>query len=144
MHIANFQQNRDFESHTKLITEEGHHILKLECQDPLTYFRIHHEIDDMKRRKEDFERSKKEAFLNKNPDSLIKYDRELDTEDAEERPKARVSINKESDLYKFAKNVAERLKVSVNKQYFIGEEELAMQFLNTVKEMHYNQGNAPK
>lgn len=77
LHIANYMQNKDFNQITEIATVEDDQILKINARDGLTFFRLHHELDEINRKKDNFAKMKEKYFDKKDPKSLIHYDKEL-------------------------------------------------------------------
>jgi hypothetical protein len=111
LHIANFHQNKEFEQYGKVLTEDGNQILKINAPDAHTFFRLHHEIDEMKRKQGEFERMRRETFDKRQPEDLIHYDDALDKfENMDKEDDLKKWKNKGNKDYQQAVRIAEKLK----------------------------------
>ena len=77
--IPNYQQNKEFSKHVDVscIQNLDQRFLKIKTPDYLTFFRIQHEIGEIKRKKERFLEMKEKYFDKKDPEDLIKYDQNI-------------------------------------------------------------------
>jgi len=93
----------------------------------------------MKRKQEEFQRMKKRFYDNKDPNSAIKYDEELEVIDTVDKnmhsPSKRV--NKNSKEFQFAARVAEKLRQDSRKRTVFGDKNIAEEFLDAMKDPRY-------
>jgi hypothetical protein len=116
-------------------------LLKINVNDCYTFFRLHHELDEVSRKKDEFLKIKAKFFDKRDPEDLIKYDDELDKFDAIQnnstQPKETKNF-KDSKEYEFACRVAEKLKDGRKRKdsRFTGEN-IAFEFFSGLKDPRY-------
>jgi len=121
LHIANYHQNKDFDQYAKVIVEDNKQFLKINAPDVFTFFRLHHELHEMNRKKTRFVDMKTKFFDNKDPEEVIQYDENLDNFDAINSGKGYSSANKKKELkdqkeYQYAEDLAKKLKETGKKK----------------------------
>lgn len=93
----------------------------------------------MKRKQDEFQRMKERVFDNRDRNSVIRYDEELEVCDTVDKNlhSASKRKNKESKEFQFAARVAERLREDPRKKTVFGDKNIAEEFLNTMKDPRY-------
>jgi len=114
LHIANYHQNKDFDQYAKVIIEENKQYLKINAPDVFTFFRLHHELHEMNRKKQRFVDMKTKFFDNKDPEEIIQYDENLDNFDAITAGKKKEMVDKKE--YQYAEEMAKKLKETGKKK----------------------------
>jgi len=121
LHIANYHQNKDFEHYAKVIVEDNKQYLKINAPDAFTFFRIHHELHEINRKKTCFLDLKNKFFDNKDPEEVIQYDENLDNFDMINSDKNYSTTGKKKETtdkkeHQYAEKVAKRLKETGKKK----------------------------
>jgi hypothetical protein len=106
-------QNKEFNQLAEIGVIDQDQILRINARDGLTFFRLHHEIDEINRKKENFEKMKEKYFDKKNPKDLVNYDKELDRfDDANHQQKTKPQNNAAKNMTEKDKELVE---TAVNK-----------------------------
>lgn len=142
LHIANYHQNKDFEQYAKVIVEDSKQYLKINAPDAFTFFRLHHELHEMNRKKARFLDMKSKYFDNKDPEDIIQYDENLDNFDNINSDKNYSSSGKKRETvdkkgHQYAEDIAIKLKDhGKKKDQKTWEKKVAYDLIGNIKDIN--------